>query len=407
MITMSEIMLTLRDKDRAIRNTVHISDAGRMVAALEDEPESLAELAVAVRRFMWREPQEEAFRGYWQGPGHEPWDAGIMVIDMAARVIACESEACVPCRTAGVQYHDGKAATDIWLHYQLPEDWLLINSLEQWEAVASKRKAERLAMPALDVRSILNPAINEFIVRECQAARQAGETDPVAALHAKWLLTPRDDLRGQSPRELLLAKMEHISSGCEARALLWSFTGERPDGLSHSTAAYQYGLFGVHENVVYYDLLRHLLGACWQRVTTGKAGEVRNEVAHLERLREEWLNAPNEEYDGLAPSAIIELERQRLPIARSPEHAVVDPDCPLCQMMAEHSGPMFWHLDGSHMDYEFVFSFFRTRQEWEEDQRAWEAFNRKFERQQKKRAKTRAGAKSKQKAKSAGKNAIM
>ena len=46
--------------------------------------------------------------------------------------------------------------------------------------------------------------------------------------------------------------------------------------------------------------------------------------------------------------------------------AMVDPDCPSCQMLADMPGPTFWHLDGCNMDNEFAFDIYRrTREEWE------------------------------------------
>ncbi len=41
-------------------------------------------------------------------------------------------------------------------------------------------------------------------------------------------------------------------------------------------------------------------------------------------------------------------------------------------------GPVFWGLDGSGMDDDFAFSFHRTLEEWEAEQREYEEFNRKF-----------------------------
>ena len=50
-------------------------------------------------------------------------------------------------------------------------------------------------------------------------------------------------------------------------------------------------------------------------------------------------------------------------------------------MMAD-SGPVFWNLDGSHMDEDFAFSFCRTYEEWESDHRGWEEFQERFRRAQ-------------------------
>ena len=60
--------------------------------------------------------------------------------------------------------------------------------------------------------------------------------------------------------------------------------------------------------------------------------------------------------------------------------AIVDPDCPCCQMMAEMPGPTFWHLDGSGMDDDFAFDIScRTRQEWEEERQSWEEFGKRMD----------------------------
>jgi hypothetical protein len=52
-------------------------------------------------------------------------------------------------------------------------------------------------------------------------------------------------------------------------------------------------------------------------------------------------------------------------------------------MLADESsgfGPAFSHLDGSHMDDGFEFSFFRTRAEYEEEERRRAEFNERFNR---------------------------
>ena len=51
------------------------------------------------------------------------------------------------------------------------------------------------------------------------------EEDLLTLIHAKWLVTPRDDLRGQSPREVLLAKRESIDFDLHSRELQWSRGG--------------------------------------------------------------------------------------------------------------------------------------------------------------------------------------
>ena len=93
------------------------------------------------------------------------------------------------------------------------------------------------------------------------------------------------------------------------------------------------------------------------------------EIARLEGVRDEWLNTPDSECYGRTPREIIDRERARIPETSSGHDAMVDPDCPCCQMMSEMSGPFFWHLDGCNMDDEFAFDIScRTREEWEQKQ---------------------------------------
>jgi hypothetical protein len=376
---MSEVALTLRDAQRAIHGQAHGSVAESVIAALSAEPETIEELEAAVARFIKPTDDRGPFAAFRAGLCEEPWDAGIVVIDLAARLVAAESTYLSPSREGQVRYHDGSAATEVAIHYRVPDDWMFIHHVESWQPLAERRRAETMALPPLDTRAMLYDQVTEFIVKECLDARAAGVEDPIADIHARWLMTPRADLRQQSPRDVLLAKCEFIDLDLQWRANQWASVGECPPGLALQSAAYRFGGFGTHENVIYYDLIRTLLQDCWDRVSQQETVEAAAEVERLEWLKDDWLHAPNDDFHGLSPAHIIEQERQRLPITLSPAAAVIDEDCPLCQMAGEEFGPMFWHLDGSHMDDDFPFSFFRTREEWEEEQRRRETFTREWE----------------------------
>lgn len=64
-------------------------------------------------------------------------------------------------------------------------------------------------------------------------------------------------------------------------------------------------------------------------------------------------------------SKIIETERKRVNLTVSAHECLIDEDCEMCEMMAmDFDTPMFWHLDGSAMEYDrFEFSFYETRAE--------------------------------------------
>jgi hypothetical protein len=134
--------------------------------------------------------------------------------------------------------------------------------------------------------------------------------------------------------------------------------------------------------VLYYELIRELLGSCLRRCRADRDVNLSDEAMRLEKLANAWLHAPGEDLHGWTPAEVMDQERRRIPLAMCGEDAVVDDDCPMCQMVAELPGPMFWHLDGCNMDDEFEFSFYKTRQEWEKERREWEEFNRKFDEEQ-------------------------
>jgi len=422
--------MILIDHQRAIHGRPHGSFVKRVVAALSAEPETIEELGMALDRFT--QPGEwTPFERWSAGACDEPYDAGICIIDLAARLVVCESTYSAPGPQGEVDFPGEEHESAVWVSYHLSDDWLFLHDLEGWQTRADKRRAERSAQPPIDVREALYNKVVEHIVEECFAAREGvtpGEQwkpsegwswrglpekaesdepstayDAVAEIHARWLMTPRDDLRGESPRDVLLTKRDFLTWDLQDRQIQWTTLGECPPPLSRESAAFQFAGMGIHENVLYYDLVRNLIWECWVRVVepgrdrgdsepTLRAREhlpaeptEAEEIADLDRLKDQWLSSRQNELQGRSPAEVIETERLRLPPAVSGEAAMIDPDCPLCRMMGEGKTPMFWHLDGSHLDMEFPFSSFATREEWEEEQRRWEEFDREFDRKWKQR----------------------
>jgi len=328
----------------------------------------------------------------------------------------------MPHPSGEVRFHDGTISTDITVLYRLPDDWLFVNSVEAYLWSRERRGKERLAKTPLDVREVLYGApLLDFIVNECgnievsEAAADGDGTVPdasgsieaallseLSAVHSRWLMTPREDLRRQSPRDVLLARQDFIDFDLHTRALQWTLQGEGPPCLALDSYAYRFAGFGTHEWVVYYDLVRHLL---WSAPTGGRFGRgdvstparlprwgprlslhADNEtlIARLEELKSNWLERPQPDYDGRIPAIIIENERKRLPLTLSAQDMIIDEDCDLCRMSANEVamgfGPCFWHLDGSHMDDDFAFSWYKTREEWEAENRRREEFDKEFNR---------------------------
>jgi hypothetical protein len=381
---MSEVRLNILDSIGTINGTVHGSVADAVVAALSAEPETIAELETALERFIKPLDDQEPFSLFHVDANEQAWDAGIVIVDLAARIVAAESSYSDPQASGEVPYYDSSQATDVWLPYRVPDDWLFVSSMDEYQARRDEHRSRRADAP-LDARPVLyGAAMAEFIVKGCLAARDAKAEDPITAVHESWLMTPRADLLGRSPREVMLAKLDFINFDLHTRQWQWSVLGEVPPPLARDSFAYLFAGFGTHECVVYYDLVRCLVSECWGCVQARDRIEAVAEVARLEGIKAAWLNERQRDFDGRIPSAIIESERRRIPLVMSAKEMIVDEDCDLCKMLGDESleglGPGFWHLDGCNMDEGFAFSFCRTREEWDEEERRRKEFDEEFNR---------------------------
>jgi hypothetical protein len=382
---MSEVRLNLLDGSHSITGTPHGCVADAAIAALSAEPESIEELKDAVTRFIKPIDSFQPFSSFRPGTGNEPCDSGIVFIDLAARVAGAEWSYSELLMEGEVQYHDGTNLTDLWLPYQVPKDWLFLNSMAEYANACPRRRTERMAIPPVDFRPILFGAVIEFIVNQCIAARAAGTKHPVPEIHARWLTTPREDLCGLTPREAMLMKRDWIDMDLQFRETQWSLLREPAPCLSQDSAAYRLAGFGTHFVVIYYGLVRFLISKCWKRLRKGRKISAADEMVRLEKIKSEWLDTPDPDFGARTPVYILECERRRLPLIASAEELVIDDDCPCCRWMAEkhkHT-PTFWHLDGCNMDDDFPFSFCCTREEWEEERREWAGFNSHWEQEQK------------------------
>ncbi len=421
---MSEVKLNLIDSQQVLHGTIHGSVADACVAALSAEPETIADLVSALARYHKPLDDHSPFATFHSSrssardvPLDETlWDAGIVVIDLAARIVASESTYSMPQPSGEVRYHDGTKATDVPVLYRLPDDWLFVNSVEAYQWSRERRAEKRLAKTPLDAREVLHGApLLDFVVNECReikasAAAAAGDgtgedalLGEVSAIHARWLTTPREDLGGSSPRDLMLAKQDFIDFDLHTRALQWSLQDEGPPCLAKDSHAYRFAGFGTHEWVIYYDLVRVLLwsaldivkqtSVCRDRgaidnvqfVELDNLTGIDSEIARLEEVKTAWLERPQHDYDDRIPAILIENERRRLPIALRPRDMIIDEDCPVCQMFGDETTPLgmgvgFWHLDGCNMDDDFAFSPYRTREDWEAENHRREEFNKEFDR---------------------------
>ncbi len=142
---MSEINLNLTDTQQTIHGTSHGSIGDACVAALSDEPETIAELETALARYLKPARYISLFGSFRKGSeiDTEPWDAGIIVIDLAARIVASESSYSHLAPRGHVRLHDGVSATAVPVLYRVPEDWLFLGSIFEYESLWRRRRQQR------------------------------------------------------------------------------------------------------------------------------------------------------------------------------------------------------------------------------------------------------------------------
>ncbi|MCE9556425.1 MAG: hypothetical protein K8T91_24005 [Planctomycetes bacterium] len=445
---MSEIRLNILAADGDIHGRVHGSDGDRVIAALAADPVTIADLDTALGRYRVRRDGRSFFAHFRTGVCNEPWDAGIIYIDLPGRLIASKStystwshrgeilaEAGLASERTDVRHsHDhpsnpksrpfrdesGETTDDaadddddplgdipgpddedrsgpVEVPYHLAADWKFLKEPLFFEAASDDRRAKRRAALQLDEREIVYGCLAEFVVREMSARRGAlvdlaadAQYAQFREMHIKWMLDPHPGLGGRSVRELMIdQRHEHLKWDLQDQSLRWSYFRNAPPGVSRDSAAYRDSGFGTHEIVLYYDLVREMLAECLWRMTSNEPGasDAAALVEHLHKYRQEWLNKPHDSMRGRTPAAMIDREKRRLPEAISGPEALIDPDCPACQAMADgRFGPGFWCLDGCEMDEHFAFSMFHdTLEEWEQDQRECEERIRQFNEEQKNR----------------------
>jgi hypothetical protein len=427
---MSEVRLNVMDAQAVINGRIHGSVADAVIASLSAEPETIAELEAALSRFS--KFNQSPFASFRSGEDARPWDAGIVIVDMAGRIIAAESTYSDPTAVGEIRYHNGKKGTDVWLPYRIPDDWLIVDSVLEYESRRDSRRDERLARPRIDIREVLyGMPLIDFIVNECveeeeklgyrpkpdgqERTESEGDETLIQEIHCRWLMTTLPDLEDRSPRDVILEKLNFIDFDLQSRELQWSTFDEGPPPLPRDSCAYLGGGFGRHEYLIYYDFVRHLLRRCFSRVSGHRSRIVEDEnpeqttkvdgssqegtnlsadpslgdnrvdtvVEWLEEIGKAWLNSPCKELNGRIPLDVIESERRRIPLLISAKDVLFD-DCPYCQVLAEDAGEQlgkgFWHFDGSHIDSLFEFSTYQTREEWEAEERKWQEYTEEFER---------------------------
>ena len=380
---MSCVRFNISDKEECIHGDLHGSMTEPLIASLTAEPETIPEFELALRRYVKWESDWPPLHGFRRHEDLEPYDAGIVAIDLYSRTVGFDTTYSIPCAAGRVRVPCEFAdEDDIWIPYKVPDDWRFVESMACYRGTRISRREDRLRRAPYDARPILfgRPLITYVALAISEVADPDAE-DVLSDIHADWLMSGRKDLRDRSPREVFLEKQDFITSDLESRSLQWSMTKVCPTPLARNSFAYLNAGFGSHEWFLYYDLVRYLLAnAAEQRRSCGPL-ELEDEIVRLSGLRDAWLRTPDPEISGRTPLEVIDLERQRINIVMSAHEIMIDENCPCCVELAkDFDTPMFWFLDGCNMDDRFEFSSYKTHEEWKADRLEREKFDREFER---------------------------
>lgn len=360
------------------------------LAAIPAGPESMAEFYTALRRYEGDHSWESLGESAVIEDAFSTAEAACL-IDLDSRSVLAGGGFELPDRCDALQAEEDDHAEGfpiVWLY--TPDDWLYETVSADWLSRLDSRAEARESYRSIDTRAVLygSPMLSFIADRIVAIRAEASEeeaSDPIRAIHAEWLMTPRDELQGRTPREVLLEGRNYICMDIERRSQQWSQQGFAPPPLPVGSAAYRLGGYGTIEVVMYFDLMRLLLENLWDW-TEGADLPLEVLLEQLIEEREAFLDQPP--HDGgsrLTVRELIESERRRMPLTADGSH--LDCDCPVCQMEADGllgSGPMFMSYDGHQLELEdeFAFSMTETREKWEKEQDDFKRFNEEFDRKQ-------------------------
>jgi hypothetical protein len=369
-----------------------------ILAALSAEPESLDELAEAVRRYLpehelFEEPQQTA--AFDEAVVDGPW----CLIDLAGRTVVAGGKFELPEPRGAYEADEDDHAEGfpiLWL--DTPEDWLF-QPEGDWRAVVGARAVARISVVRRDTRAVLfgRPLLEHLAEGVRNTPRgsldEKAQQERTRAIHAEWLMTARADLGERTPRGLLLAERNRLIRDLEHRSQQWSRQGHAVPALSEDALAYRFGGFATTEVVLYFDLVRALLAKAWELHEVEPGLTPTECVENLAAFRNRWLHEPQPGAIGsrMTPAELIESERRRMPIAG--HGYMIDDDCPICQAEADGVfGLGFFWFDGHHLELEneFAFSLCQTREEWEKEQEEYRQFSEKMDRQGREREAAKA-----------------
>lgn len=397
---MAGLQFWLRERESFFHATLNAQLIPAAWAAVSADPETCSEFCLALERFASPELIEPLFRALTPVRGTTPpsLDGEILLIDLAARYVLLRSARLSPRRSGEVVYASGAASPAIQIPYYWPDGWQIrpftadcqttladhsaatspgVGSAigGAWEAGETVGLGEQTG--GCGERAVLYDRLVEFLAAEFLAARTIAVRTEPQAVQERWLLTPRTDLAGRTPRQVLLARRQEINRDLSSRYGEWMALGRCSPGIPVGSRAFREAGIGRHEHVLYFELVQWLCGLLWSPHGEAVPATEDRLSGWLAEMRDRWLDQPQEDdLQGATPRQLIDLERQRIPWTVDASRSIIDHDCPLCRMLAaEQPGPIFCHLDGVPLAAGFAWSDCATWDDWQRamaEQAAWE-----------------------------------
>ncbi len=104
---MSYVRFNISDRHECVSGDLHGSMTEPLIAALTAEPETIAEFESAVCRYVKSESDWPLLRGFKKYEDLEPYDAGIVAIDLSSRTVGFDTIYSIPCAAGRVRLPRG------------------------------------------------------------------------------------------------------------------------------------------------------------------------------------------------------------------------------------------------------------------------------------------------------------
>ena len=301
-----------------------------------------------------------------------------LLIDLPARVVVAQGLGFRVEAADRVTYVEDNPDREVVTRYSLGPSWTLLPDgfaadsvrhpngvATEWLRLVAQQRKIRASLLRVDDQAVLYDRLLDFLAEALLSDRFQDSDDPIRDIHAEWLLTPRADLFGACPRDLLIGRRTEVDDEISVREWEWTVLKECPAPLPADSEAVRESGHGTKEYAIYYEMIRHLLAEGWSRIDERGQLTPSSLAERLRQWRDEWLDCPGyDDVPNCTPRWVIEQERRRIPWLVEAHDQFHDPDCPICRWSREQTGPSFHQIMVCHEEEGFAFSFLDSEEVW-------------------------------------------